>query len=235
MTTGGEVPSRRGFVKHVGRVASAAAVAGALAPGIASAGAPAAASMPTVTGPWDMSWLARLTSATDRAVFDWPTLGNPADPIVLELAERYLANCAAVYGSQRYEARIVLNIRTQAVAAALNDAMWQRYSLGVEYKTDDPTTGQPAVRNPFWHQAPDPVPGISLPSLGSLQAGGAIILVCDFALTNLSRRLAPKVGASPELVHETLRGQLVPGAFAMPSGIFGLARAQNAGCALVHI
>ena len=82
---------------------------------------------------------------------------------------------------------------------------------------------------------PGPVPGISLPSLGSLQAGGAIILVCDFALTNLSRRLAPKVGVSPELVHETLRGQLVPGAYAMPSGIFGLARAQNAGCALVHI
>ena len=150
-------------------------------------------------------------------------------------AERYLQNCAAAYGTARYVAQIVVNIRTQAVSAAVNDAMWQRFALGVEYKTADPTTSQPAERNPFWHRAPDPMPGVTLPSLEDLQRGGAIILVCDFALTNLSKRLAAKSPQSPDEIHTTLRGNLVAGAFAVPSGIFGLARAQNAGCALVHV
>ena len=37
-----------------------------------------------------MRWIETLRSATDRAVFDWPSLGDAADPIVLEIAERYL-------------------------------------------------------------------------------------------------------------------------------------------------
>ena len=32
-----------------------------------------------------------------------------------------------------------------------------------------------------------------------------------------------------------LRAGFVPGAYAVPSGIFGLARAQNSGCALVRM
>ncbi len=223
--------SRRDFVKQAGRAASAAALGSTLAPALATAAEPAAA---PATG-WDLSWLARLKPATDRAVFDWPSLGNPADPIMLELAERYLANCATAYGAQRYDARIVINIRTQAVPAALDDAMWQKLGLGVEYKTQDPATGQPAERNPFWYRAPDPAPGVTLPSLGGLQAGGAIILVCDFALTNLAKRLAAKAGVTADELHTTLRAHLVRGAYAVPSGIFGLARAQNAGCALVHV
>jgi len=52
---------------------------------------------------------------TDGAVFDWPSLGDPADAIVLQIAERYLDNCDTVYGAGKHKARVVLNIRTQAV------------------------------------------------------------------------------------------------------------------------
>ncbi len=235
MTNREATGSRRDFMKLAGRAASVVAIGSTLAPLQARAVEPAHDRSPGLTTAWDLTWLARLAPATDRAVFDWPTLGTPADPIMLELAERYLMNCAAAYGTQRYEARIVLNIRTQAVAAALDDAMWQQLALGVEYKTTDPASGQPAERNPFWHRAPDPAPGIILPSLGGLQEGGAIILVCDFALTNLSKRLASKMGQTPDEMHATLRAHLVPGSYAVPLGIFGLARAQNAGCALVHV
>jgi len=31
-----------------------------------------------------------------------------------------------------YDARVVLNIRTQATRAAMTDALWERYSLGAE-------------------------------------------------------------------------------------------------------
>ena len=184
---------------------------------------------------WDLSWLDRLATATDRAVFDWPSSGDPADPIVLELAERYLDNCAAAYRPKTYEARVVLNIRTQAVAAALNDAMWQRFALGTEYSIKDPTTQEPAVRNPFWHRAPSPAPGITLPTIADLTSRGAIILVCDFALGHLSKRLATKAGRNADDVHRELLSGFVPQSFAVPSGIFGLARAQNAGCAFVRM
>ena len=95
---------------------------------------------------------------------------------MLELAERYVQNCASAYGAAPYAVRVVLNIRTPAVPAALNDSMWERFALGAEYQTTDPTTGVLAVRNPFWHRAPDPAVGIVLPSLADLQQTGAIIL-----------------------------------------------------------
>ncbi len=184
---------------------------------------------------WDLSWIEKLRSATDRALFDWPTLGDPADPIILELAERYLDNCQSAYRAGAYEARVVLNVRTQAVPAAMSDALWARYSLGAEYNTKDPTTQQPATQNPFWHRAPSPAEGITLPTMADLVRRGAIVLVCDFALGHLSKRLAAKSGERADEVHSELRKGLIDGSYAVPSGIFGLARAQNSGCAYVRM
>jgi hypothetical protein len=229
-----ERTSRRDFVTRTGKLASALSLAGITTPRIAGATADEHSSA-KVAGEWDLSWLGPLARATDRAVFDWPSLGDPADPIVLEIAERYLDNCAAAYGSSKYDARVVLNIRTQAIPAALSDSVWERYALGTEYKTTDPFSHDVAVRNPFWHRAPDPIPGTSLPSLADMVQRGAIILVCNFALGHLSKRLADKLKRDEADVHSDLRKGFVPGAFAVPSGIFGLAKAQNAGCAFVRM
>ena len=223
--------SRREFVTKAGRLASAVSLTTLITPAAALATAPSVSPASTASDNWDLSWLTLLATATDRAVFDWPSLGDPADPQVLYFAERYLDNCEAVYGRQKYDARVVLNIRTQAVAAALNDATWEHYSLGTEYTVNDPTTHKPAVRNPFWHRAPNPSPGVVLPTLADLLARRSIILVCDFALGHLAERIAEKTRRQPDEVHRDLRNGFVPGAFAVPSGIFGLAKAQNAGCA----
>lgn len=235
MTGGENRRSRREFMTKAGRLASAVSLTTLLAPVDAFAAPATLPLISTPAGDWDLSWLARLATATDRAVFDWPGLGDPADPIVLEIAARYLDNCESAYAPQKYEARAVLNIRTQAVSAALNDATWDRYALGAEYKVNDPVTTKVAVRNPFWHRAPDPLPGIALPSLADLLGRGAIVLVCDFALGHLAKRLADKTGRQSAEVHQELRNGFVPGAFAVPSGIFGLAKAQNAGCAFVRM
>jgi hypothetical protein len=235
MTTQENRSSRREFVAKAGRLASTVSLTTLMTPATAFAIAGGGSRLSTPPGEWDLSWLARLATATDRAVFDWPTLGDSADPIVLEIAARYLDNCETAYGSQKYDARVVLNIRTQAVSAALNDATWDRHALGAEYKVNDPVTGKLAVRNPFWHRAPDPLPGISLPTLGDLVGRGAIVLVCDFALEHLAKRLGDKAGRPSAQVHQELRDGFIPGAFAVPSGIFGLAKAQNAGCAFVRM
>jgi hypothetical protein len=235
MTDDGNRSSRREFVVNAGRFASTISLTTLMTPAAAAAANANVSQTFAGAEEWDLSWLATLASASDRAVFDWPSLGDPADPQVLYFAVRYLDNCDAVYARQKYQVRAVLNIRTQAVAAALNDATWERYALGTEYKLNDPTTHKSAVRNPFWHRAPDPSPGVVLPTLGDLLARGSIILVCDFALGHLAERIAEKTRRQPDEVHRELRNGFVPGAFAVPSGIFGLAKAQNAGCAFVRI
>jgi hypothetical protein len=121
------------------------------------------------------------------------------------------------------------------VPAALTDAAWARYALGVEYTVKDPVTQQPAVRNPFWHRAPGPITATTPPTLEELVQRGSIILVCDFALGHLAKRLATRTARDADEVHRELRAAFVPGSYAVPSGIFGLARAQNAGCAFVRM
>jgi hypothetical protein len=230
-----DAESRRRFLSDVGRLASGAALVGCAPPAVAGSRGATPSTSAVTNDDWDLRWVDMLRPATDRAVFDWPSLGDPADPIVLEMAERYLDNCRAVYRAGTYDARVVLNIRTQAIGAAMTDALWERYSLGAEYNAKDPATQQPAVRNPFWHRAPSPAPGITLPTVADLVDRGAIVLVCDFAMGHLSKRLAAKVRQSEDDVHAELRKGLIRGAYAVPSGIFGLARAQNAGCAYVRV
>ena len=233
MKDNGNRSSRRDFVANAGRLASAISLTTLITPQVASA--TTVSSQTSASGDWDLSWLTTLANATDRAVFDWPSLGDPADPQVLYFAARYLDNCAAAYAPRKYDARVVLNIRTQAVSAALNDATWARYALGNEINVNDPLTRKPALQNPFWHRAPDPSPGVVLPTLADLLGRGAIVLVCDFALGHLAERIAEKTKRQPSEVHQDLRNGFIPGAFAVPSGIFGLAKAQNAGCAFVRL
>jgi hypothetical protein len=128
-----------------------------------------------------------------------------------------------------------MNIRTTAIPAAMTDSAWTRYALGAEYKVIDPATQKDAVRNPFWSRAPQAPATPGMPSLQDLVQRDAIILVCDFAMGHLAARLAAKGNQSPDEVHQALRHSLVPAAYAVPSGIFGLARAQNAGCAFVRM
>ena len=227
--------SRRNFLTDVGRLASTVALVGCAPTSVATRSASGHEVSTAANGEWDLRWIDTLRGATDRAVFDWPSLGDPADPIVLELAERYLDNCQSAYRAGAHNARVVLNIRTQAISAAMTDTLWERYSLGTEYTAKDPATQQPAIRNPFLHRAPSPAPGITLPSIPDLVDRGAIILVCDFAMGHLSKRLAAKAGRGADDVHADLRKGLIQGAYAVPSGIFGLARSQNAGCAYIRM
>lgn len=235
MSIDSDAGSRRSFLTDVGRLASTVALVGCAPPAVAASAPNISGTTSVANSEWDLRWIDTIRSATDRAVFDWPSLGDPADAIVLQMAERYLDNCRSAYRAGSYDARAVLNIRTQAIGAAMTDALWERYSLGAEYNAKDPTTQQPATRNPFWHRAPDPLPGVVLPSMADMVGRGAIILVCDYAMGHLSNRLAKKFGRTADDIHADLRKNLIPNAYAVPSGIFGLARSQNAGCAYIRI
>jgi hypothetical protein len=60
-----------------------------------------------------------------------------------------------------------------------------------------------------------------------------ISLVCNVSLGNMGRRFADQTKGNVEEVQAELRANLVPGAIVVPSGIYALIRAQNAGCAFM--
>jgi len=187
---------------------------------------------------WNLACVNTIRQATDRAVFDWTSLGKPGEDSMLMIAGRYADNCAAAYEREKYRAVLVLNARVSAAPAGLHDDIWSRYSLGTEYNIVDPATGSPALRNPFWaraSQAADANGAAAIPTMQELTNRGALTLVCDFAIGHLATRLAPKMNRSADDIHQDLRTHLVPGGFLVPSGIFGLVKAQNAGCGFVRI
>ena len=180
----------------------------------------AASTSLTSSSAWDTSWIDRLESARYRVVFNGNDLseGGPMD-----FAQTFLDQYHEVHNTSDKETRPVIVFRRNGTPMAFNDAMWDKYSLGEDAKVTDPATKAPAKRNVFWSG------GTS--SIESLQARGLISLVCNVATNNIGRRIAQQRSLSVEDVQKDLRTNLVPGAIMVPSGIFGLIRAQNAGCA----
>jgi hypothetical protein len=162
-----------------------------------------------------------------KALFDAP---QPC--VVLDLAARYYENLERVYGKSVHGGCAVLNLRTRAVSMGVGDPMWSKYAVAEDAKVMDPTTNAPARHN-IYRVVPEDQTALGYGSFDLLQRQGAVVLVCDFALGHLAKRLAEKAGAVKESVHEELRSNLVPGAILVPSGIFGAAEAQNAGCAFI--
>jgi hypothetical protein len=225
-----QTPPRREFLADVGRAGAALALGACASTGggpVGAAAVAAASAPPAPHAPWDLSWLDRVRRARHRALFD-----GPQGDIALMLAARWLDNLAAVYGAVPADAVAVVNLRTRPANLGLADAVWAKYPIGEDANVRD-AAGAPVRRNPSYRPAPDASQPVADMTLGRLQQRGAVVLVCDFALGHLADRLAAKVGTPRETVHAELRAGLLPGAFLVPSGIFGMAEAQNAGCAFV--
>jgi hypothetical protein len=177
-----------------------------------------------------MSWVDQVQRATYRAVFDSPTL---ADGTALDLAAGIWDNFKEVYGSDDV-VRMVIIMRQLGQVMAFGDALWEKYGIGEERKVNDPMTKQPARRNP-WATAVPGEPSYALASkIDALRARGAVLLVCNRASMNWAAGAAERTKRDVEEVRNEVRNGLVPGAILMPTGIFALVRAQNAGCAYMR-
>jgi intracellular sulfur oxidation DsrE/DsrF family protein len=209
-------PSRRSFLGRLAAFTSFAIAGDVLVP-----------SEVLAEGEWDTRWIERVRKAKHRALFD-----APSPDVVLDLAARYVENVQRVYGKSTGGICPVLNIRTRASRMGLNDAMWAKYPIGEDAKVNDPETNAPSRRN-LDMRVSDEKAAQGYGSFERLQQQGAIVLVCDFALGHLSTRLAAKTGSTGDAVHAELKRNLIPGAVLVPSGIYGAAQAQNAGCAFI--
>jgi intracellular sulfur oxidation DsrE/DsrF family protein len=176
---------------------------------------------------WDMSWTEQVQRAQYKAVFDSPALG---DGSALDLAAGIQDNFKEVYGSDDV-VRMVIIMRQLGQVMAFNDDLWDRYAIGEERKVNDPLTKQPARRNPWAKALSGEQSWAAAAKLDTLHTRGAIFLVCNRASMNWAAGAAERTKKDVEQVRSEVRAGLVPGATLMPTGVFALVRAQNAGCA----
>ncbi len=177
---------------------------------------------------WDTSWLDRLASAQYRVVFNTSEM---AEGNVLSYVDEFLSDFHTVHGTTDQQTRPVVVFRRLGTPMAFNDSIWQRYAVGEDLKTRDPVTNAIATRNIYWKPREGATGWEARYGIEPLQRRGLISLVCNVAMTNWANRMAERVKRDPEAVRKEVRENLIPGAILVPSGIYGLIRAQNAGCA----
>ena len=132
-------------------------------------------------------------------------------------------------GASASAATAVVVLRHGAFPIALGSEMWQKYKIGEAFKILDPETKAPAVKNPFLH----PKSGVLVVddmALDRLLANGAVIGACNMALQVQSKMLAGNAGVSADEAAKEWAANVVPGITIIPSGTWGVNRAQEAGC-----
>jgi hypothetical protein len=196
-------------------------LAGATVLGLAGLASPAtrahAATPVAGDGP---NWPGKLTGR-HRQVVDAYTV-NDGRPLLF--AHAFLLTDAAP-GS----ATSVVVLRAQALPIALNNAMWEKYKIGESFKIIDPEIKALAVKNPFLHPKPGVLPADDM-AVDQLLGKGVVFGACNLALHNLSKQLASNAGVSADDAAKEWAANLVPGITLLPSGVWGVNRAQEGGC-----
>lgn len=123
----------------------------------------------------------------------------------------------------------VLILRDAALVIAVNNDIWGKYKIGEFLDVIDPDTKAKAVKNPFLH----PKSGTLRNDKGAIDrlvAAGIVVGACNMALHGLSKAAGAKIGVGPDDAAREWLANVVPGITMLPSGVWGLNRAQLAGC-----
>ena len=126
-------------------------------------------------------------------------------------------------------ATAVLIFRHKGLPYAVGSAMWEKYKIGETFKIMDPETKAPAVKHPWFQPKPGVLNNAEM-ALDRLIAKGTVLGCCGVALRGQSRRLASNAGVTPEEALKEWTANLIPGVTVLPSGTWGVNRAQEAGC-----
>ena len=206
--------ARRGFL---GRIAAAAAAVGL------SGTIPARLEAETVADPSADpaldAWFGKI-KGKHKMVFDAPE-PNSGFPAIWPRI--YLNTMAASYPGA---ATAVVILRHDGLPLSMTDALWSKYSLGEMFSIKDGDA--PAKRNPYATITGLPIPGLGI---SELLKAGVLVGACDVALTVYSMGAAKKMGMDPAAVKNEWVAGLIPGVQVVPSGVLGVARAQELGCA----
>lgn len=210
---------RRGFMKSV------AAGAAALLASRWSTAQAGVLSNPTRDPGFSDDWVSRI-KGTHRQVFD-ATEVNSGFAVVYAL--NFIETSKQAHNLDDSEHTAVVSFRHFATPLVLKDEVWEKYRIGAMpvLNVTDPQTNAPATRNIF-HDNVMLYPGVTYESLMATRP--IIMTACSLALTVMSSMAAQATGVSEEEAKRDWFGGLIPGAIAVPSGVYAVNRAQQAGC-----
>ena len=120
-------------------------------------------------------------------------------------------------------------LRHGAFPLALTDAVWAKYKIGKAMNVIDPATKAPAERNIFYHPKPGTLE-IEEMAIDKLMGHGVIFGGCNVALHFLSAKFAAAANVTKEVALKDWTDGVIPGITIIPSGTWGVNRAQEVGC-----
>jgi hypothetical protein len=123
----------------------------------------------------------------------------------------------------------VIVLRHNALPIALESLIWEKYGIGEAFVIIDPETKAPARKNPFLRPRPGVLWSPEI-AIDRLLARGAVVGACNVALQGQSAELAARAGVTPADAAREWAANLVAGVTVIPSGTWGVNRAQEAGC-----
>lgn len=210
---------RRGFFKSV---AAGAATLVAARWSTARAETPALSAAALISKD---DWVARI-KGKHRQVFD-ATETNSGFAVVYAL--NFIETSKQAHNLSDDEHTAVVSFRHFATPLLLKDEIWAKYKIGAlpPVNVTDPQTNAPALRNIF-HNNVMLYPGVTYESLMATRP--VIMTACSLAITVLSGMAAEGAGVSAEEAKAEWLAGLIPGAIAVPSGVYAVNRAQQAGC-----
>jgi hypothetical protein len=126
-------------------------------------------------------------------------------------------------------ATAVVVLRHGAFPIALDNAMWEKYKIGESFKIIDPETKAPAKKNPFLRPKAGVLPVDDM-ALDRLLARGVVFGACNVALQVQSKMLSSNAGVGAEEAAKEWAANVIPGITIIPSGTWGVNRAQEGGC-----
>lgn len=218
---------RRDFLAKI----AAGAVLGAL-PLSDALGAVASPSASTRAPAWDLTWVDRI-KGKHRAVFDIPAVESGYGVWRASIwGKQYMD----ILGAKPADISTVVVLRHDGLALAFQQGFWDRHKLASMQPVVHPVTLQATDRNPALlasSRGEQPADFDEL-ALDRFIARGGIVLACNLALDFLVAGLAKAEGAAPDAVRRDAVASFVPGVILQPSGVFGVIRAQDAGCRYIR-
>ncbi len=145
------------------------------------------------------------------------------------------------FGIPAAQVKVVAALHGPANMLNYDDFIWKKYQIGAWLKVQDPATGKPALRNPFFasgtalhYASQDPSSETSLyqdKSIQALQSRGVAFLSCHTATEEQVRVLVQhnQLTAEPESIVREMLAHLIPEALSVASMVAAIALLQSDG------
>src|SRR4051794_25879889 len=165
--------------------------------------------------------------------------GTNLNHLLLLQLKNWLNGFQFAYQMEPGDLHTIVATYASANLLTYGDAVWSKYKLGEKYGIIDPSTGDPAVRNPFWPSrfgldAPKDINAKNNfyqdTGIEALQQRGPVFLTCNNSLNGhaagaIADKRAPEGMEQADVVADII-ANLIPNATLVPAVVGEVSRAQ---------